>query len=113
MIRADNSFGAVALLQEELKGEPQNPDMWIGLGNALIAQGDGQISPAALFAFDKAAKISPAHPLPPMMHAMALAQGGHVAESAKMMRDLLARTPKDAPWRADLLAKLAVVEAHQ
>jgi len=113
MIRAHNSAGAVALLQGEMHGFEGNADLWIGLGNALVAHGDGLISPAALFAFDKAAALAPEQPLPPMMHAMALAQAGRMAESAAALEQLLARTPQDAPYRADLVARLGAVKARQ
>ncbi len=112
LLRAHNSTGAVALLQGELKGEPGSPDLWMGLGNALVAHSEGTISPAALFAFDKAAALSPAQPLPVVMHAMQLAQAGRMAESAALLQALLARTPKDAPWRADLEERLAAVKAR-
>lgn len=110
MVRAHNSAGAVALLKSELATEPKNAQLWDGLGRSLIANGDGLITPAALFAFDKAAATDPADPIPQIMHALALAQNGRYDESAQMMTQLLAHTPKNAPWRAEIEEKLAQVK---
>jgi len=110
MVRARNSAGAVELLKTELATEPQNAQLWNGLGKALVANGDGLITPASLFAFDRAAAINPADPIPRIMHALALAQNGRFDESAQMMTQLLAQTPKNAPWRAEIEEKLAQVK---
>ena len=41
---------------------PRNPDLWVGLGNALVVHGGGMMSPAAQLAFDRAARLAPDHP---------------------------------------------------
>lgn len=110
LTRAHNAAGAVSLLKSELATEPNNAELWLGLGQALVANGDGLITPAALFAFDKAAALQPANPMPSIMHALSLAQGGRFDESAQLISALLARNPKDAPWRPELEQKLALVK---
>jgi len=101
---------AVVAIKSGLQKYPNSADLWVGLGNALITHGGGVISPAAQFAFDRAAKISPEHPGPPFFLGLAYAQGGQIDKAEAVWRGLLARTPADAPWRADLVQRLAVID---
>jgi cytochrome c-type biogenesis protein CcmH len=86
---------------------PNDADLWVALGNSLTGHSDGTITPAAKFAFFRAAKINPDHPGPPFFMGMALIQSGHLTEARKLWADLLQRSPSNAPFRADLAARLA------
>jgi cytochrome c-type biogenesis protein CcmH len=109
MTRMGQTQMAVLAMRSGIRDNPKSPDLWIGLGNALVAHGNGLISPSAEFAFKRAAQLSPNHPGPPLFLGIALAQQGRTAEAAAMWRALLARSPKDAPWRADVEARLAAI----
>ncbi|CAN5302175.1 hypothetical protein BH09PSE3_BH09PSE3_08550 [soil metagenome] len=100
---------AVLAMRSGIRDHRNSPDLWVGLGNALVAHGDGLVSPAATFAFQHAANLSPEHPGPPFFYGLALAQQGKTGEAADVWRGLLARTPQDAPWRADLIARLTAI----
>lgn len=102
---------AARTLEKGLESYPDNVDLWIGLGNALVAHGGGMISPAAALAFDEAAKRDPANPAPPFFAGLALAQSGDYKGADAKWSDLLARTPERAPWRADLEMRLAQLHA--
>lgn len=110
LIQAGRPRAAVSLLAEATRKAPDNPDVWVGLGNALVVQGGGQLSPAAQFAFERAATISPNHPGPPFFLGLGLAQAGKLDEAGEVWRALLARAPADAPWKADLEARLAQID---
>jgi len=107
LIQAGRPRAAVSLLAEATRKAPENPDIWVGLGNALVVHGGRQLSPAAQFAFERAARISPNHPGPPFFLGLGLAQAGKLDEAGEIWRGLLARAPEDAPWKADLEARLA------
>lgn len=117
MILADGlarqgQFGAAAeVLRKGTQQFPQDADMWVSLGNALVGHSDGAITPAAQFAFQRAANIDPAHPGPPFFMGLALAQSGRLPEARAMWAELLARSPADAPYRADLVARLQRIDA--
>lgn len=98
---------AARTLQRGLQEQPDNVDLWVALGNALVAHGGGQMSPSAALAFDEAARRSPDHPAPPFFAGLAMAQGGDLKGAERVWAGLLDRTPADAPWRADLEARLA------
>ena len=110
MTRMGQTQLAVLAMRSGIRDNPKSPDLWIGLGNALVAHGNGLVSPSAEFAFKRAAQLSPKHPGPPLFLGIALVQQGRTAEAATMWRALLARSPKDAPWRADVEARLSAIE---
>jgi len=104
----EGQFRAAAdFLGRAVAQHPGDADLWVALGNALTGHSDGMITPAAQFAFRRAAKIDPDHPGPPFFMGMVLAQSGHLVEARAMWADLLKRAPADAPFRADLVARLA------
>lgn len=107
MMRTGRFRTAATILDGALRREPRNIDLWVAYGNALIANERGIMTPAAAMAFDKAADINPAHPAPPFYAGLALAQGGDVEGARVIWQQLLARTPPDAPWREDLVSRLA------
>ncbi|MDR7101329.1 tetratricopeptide repeat protein [Croceicoccus sp. BE223] len=101
-------FGAAAtLLRGATHRNPNDPDVWVALGNALVAHSSGIITPAATFAFDRAAAIAPDHPGPPFFKGLALAQSGEFEEGRAIWQGLLDR-PGDPqePWRQDLVIRL-------
>lgn len=97
---------AADFLGQAVKKHPNDADLWVALGNALIGHSDGTISPAAQYALRRAAAINPDHPGPPFFLGLALAQSGRLTEARAMWAALLQRTPPNAPWRADLAARL-------
>jgi cytochrome c-type biogenesis protein CcmH/NrfG len=106
-MRAGSPLAAVTFIRSGLKENPRDPDLWVGLGNALVVHNGGMVSPAATFAFQKAARIAPQHPGPPFFMGLALAQSGQFAQARAIWSELLRRAPADAPWRADLEQRLA------
>jgi len=106
LIRAGATKQAAGVFEEALKTNPNSADLWVGYGNVLVIHGGGMINPAATYAFEKAAQISPNHPGPPFFMGLALAQGGKLDEAGEVWRALLARAPKDAEWVPDLKARL-------
>jgi cytochrome c-type biogenesis protein CcmH len=104
----EGQFRASAdLLGRAVSQHPNDADLWVALGNALTGHSDGTITPAAQFAFHQAARINPQHPGPPFFMGLALAQSGHLVQARAIWADLLQRSPPDAPFRPDLVARLA------
>ena len=100
---------AVIAVKTAMRKDPNNVELWVALGNTLVAHGGGTLSPAAEFAFQRGAQLSPAHPGPPFFMGLALANAGRSADAGQVWRGLLARTPPDAAWKADLEARLTAI----
>lgn len=102
---------AAAVLQGATAQNPRNADAWLAMGNALVGHAEGFLSPAALHAYRKAGEADPGHPGPPFFLGAALIQSGRIAEGRALWAELLARSPAEAPWRADLAARLTQLDA--
>jgi tetratricopeptide (TPR) repeat protein len=102
---------AVATIKAALARSPNNADLWVGLGNALVVHNEGQMSPAAQLAFDRAGQLVPDHPGPPFFMGLAYAQAGQLDRAEQVWRDLLDRSPAGAPWRGELEQRLASLDA--
>jgi cytochrome c-type biogenesis protein CcmH len=97
---------AAEMLRGATDADPKNAEAWLAMGNALVAHADGTLTPASLYAFRRAAAAAPEHPGPPFFLGLALAQSGRFEEARGLWSRLLAATPSDAPWHAELVDKL-------
>lgn len=100
---------AVIAVRTGLRKEPRNVDLWVALGNALVVHGGGQLSPAAELAYRRGAELSPDSPAPAMFLGLALVNSNRLEDAQQVWRALLARTPPEAPWRAELEARVAAL----
>ncbi len=116
MILADafsrrGQFGdAVDVLRAEVARHPNDGESWLVLANALVSHAEGNLSPAALFAYRRAAEAAPDHAGPPFFLGLAMAQNGRLSEARELWTALLARAPANAPWRADLARRLVALD---
>jgi cytochrome c-type biogenesis protein CcmH len=93
-----NTEDAVGALQAAVRQHPQDPELWIGLGNALVDHA-GVLTPASELAYRRAAELAPGHPAPLFFMGLALARSGEREGALGMWHELLASAPADAPWR--------------
>lgn len=107
--RVGDHMNAAHAIQNAIDTDSDNADLWVALGNALLLHGEGQMNPAAQLAFERAAQLDPEHPGPPFFLGLALAQAGQLDDAEATWSALLARTPEDAPYRADLISRLSSV----
>jgi cytochrome c-type biogenesis protein CcmH len=108
--RRGDTYSAAAILRSGIRAHPNDPDLWVGLGNALVIHGDGMMTPAAELAFNRAAAIAPDHPGPKFFYGLALAQGGRFDEAERIWLGLLAGAPADAEWRPMVAERLRMLE---
>jgi cytochrome c-type biogenesis protein CcmH len=98
---------AAEILRGSVEKDPRNAEAWLAMANALVAHANDTLTPAALYAFRRASAAAPEHPGPPYFLGLALAQSGQFMQARAVWGRLLAATPPDAPWSADLRDKLA------
>ncbi|WP_296678751.1 tetratricopeptide repeat protein [Novosphingobium sp.] len=111
LARNGNYGDAAGVLVAAVEKDPRNADAWLAMANDLVAHADGVLTPAAQFAFAKAAAADPANPGPDYFEGLALATNGQLDEGRLRWSRLLARSPASAPWRADLEQRLARLDA--
>jgi cytochrome c-type biogenesis protein CcmH len=111
MTRNGQYGDAAGVLLGAVEKNPRDGEAWLALANALVGHAEGNLSPAALLAYQRAAESAPDHPGPPFFLGLALAQNGRLADARQLWANLLARTPNDAPWRADLALRLERLDA--
>ena len=98
LARDGQSEDSVGILENAVKRYPGDPQLWIGLGNALVDHARG-VTPAAELAYRRAQQVAPGHPAAPFFYGLALARSGDREGSLKLWRGILAAAPKDAGWR--------------
>ncbi len=111
MARHGDFAAAAEILRGAVAENPGDADAWLAMANALVSHADDRLTPAALFAFNRAESAAPGSPGPPYFLGYALARSGRLAEGRAVWADLLARSPADAPWRAELTGRLAQLDA--
>jgi cytochrome c-type biogenesis protein CcmH/NrfG len=108
--RAGDTRGGVDIIRSGLMNEPRDPDLWVGLGNALVLHAGGMMTPAAQLAFRRAEQIAPNHPGPRFFYGLGLAQSGRFDEAEAIWRQVLATAPADASWRPMIEERLQMLQ---
>jgi len=98
LARDGKSEDAVGILQNAVRRYPGDPQLWIGLGNALVDHSRGLTPPAEL-AYRRAAQLVPGHPAAPFFYGLAMARSGDRQGAVTVWQDILKTAPKDAEWR--------------
>ena len=98
LARDGKSEDAVNILQNAVRRYPGDPQLWIGLGNALVDHSRGLTPPAEL-AYKRAAQMAPGHPGAPFFYGLALARSGDRAGALAVWQEILKTAPADAEWR--------------
>jgi cytochrome c-type biogenesis protein CcmH len=98
LARDGKSEDAVGILQNAVRRYPGDPQLWIGLGNALVDHARGLTPPAEL-AYRRAAELAPGHPGAPFFYGLALARSGDRQAAVATWRQILETAPANASWR--------------
>lgn len=102
---------AAGILRASLADDPNDQEAWLALANAITEHADGQLTPAAVFAFERAEQVDPGNPGPGFFLGVALARSGRLQQARQVWAGMLAAAPADAPWRAGLRERLERLDA--
>lgn len=108
--RRGDFASAAGILRGATRRNPQDGQAWLAMANALLEQADGQLTPAALYAYRKAAEANPKDAAPAFFLGVAMIRAGRLIEADQLWRESLSKTPADAPWRKDLEQRLGALE---
>lgn len=98
LARDGKGADSVGILQNAVRRYPDDPQLWIGLGNALVDHARGLTPPAEL-AYRRAAELTPGHPAAPFFYGLALARSGDRQGAVAIWKRILANAPANASWR--------------
>lgn len=98
LARSGNTQDAVGILQNAVRRYPNNVQLWVGLGNALVEHSRG-LTPAAEMAYRRAIEISPGYPAARFFYGLALARSGDRQGAVKLWKQILIEAPEGASWR--------------
>ncbi|KPP96200.1 MAG: tetratricopeptide repeat protein [Erythrobacter sp.] len=101
---------AAGLLRQGLADNPGHLEGWLALGMALTGHADGQVTPAAAYAYGKAREIDPASPAADYFLGFSYLQSGQVRAARDTWAGLVERSPEDAPWVPELTARIAELD---
>lgn len=99
------------VLLSGLRQRPGDANLWLGLGNALVAHGGGFLSPGADFAYRRALALDPDGPAPRYFYGLALARNGRLQAARDLWASLIANAPADSEIRAQLEASIVGIDA--
>lgn len=98
LARDGKSEDAVGILQNAARRYPGDPQLWVGLGNALVDHAH-TLTPPAELAYRRAAQLAPGHPAPAFFYGLALARSGDREGAVALWREVLQKAPANAQWR--------------
>lgn len=96
--RTGDTMEAVQTMQAAVRAHPDDPELWVGFGNAFVDH-DGMLTPAARFAFFRAIELTPNSPGPRFFYALALLRSGDRDGALAEWRAILVKAPPTASWR--------------
>ncbi len=102
---------AANVLLSGLREEPNDPNLWLGLGNALVAHAGGVVPPAADFAYRRAMAIDPDAPAPRYFYGLSLARAGQLQAARDLWAPLAASAPSGSKVKAELELNIARIDA--
>jgi cytochrome c-type biogenesis protein CcmH len=97
---------AAQALRGGLAENPDHLEGWLALGMALTGHADGNVTPAASYAYAQARQLDPANPAADYFLGFSYLQTGQVRAARNAWASLLERSPEDAPWREELTARI-------
>jgi cytochrome c-type biogenesis protein CcmH len=107
-----NPAGASRALRRAITLAPERAELWEGLGESLVAEAGGEMSPQARRAFEEALKRDPKAVAARFHLARARILAGEKAEGLAAWRALAAELPPNDPRRPELLAAIAEAEGR-
>ena len=104
---------SASYIQAGLRKDPNNPDLWSALGLQLMLASEGQMSPPAQLAFDKARAIRPNYPAPYYFAGLARLFAGDLDGAILLWEKTMSLATPQAKWKARIESQLQAAKALQ
>ena len=104
---------AASYIQSGLRSDPKSPDLWSALGLQLMLASEGQMSPPAQLAFDKARAIRPNHPAPYYFAGLARIISGDLNGGVLLWEKTLSLATPNAKWKVGIETQIQAAKELQ
>jgi cytochrome c-type biogenesis protein CcmH len=104
---------SASYIQSGLRNDPQNPDLWSALGLQLMLASEGQMSPPAQLAFDKARAIRPNYPAPYYFAGLARLFAGDLDGAILLWEKTVSLATPKAKWKSRIESQLQAAKMLQ
>jgi cytochrome c-type biogenesis protein CcmH len=104
---------SASYIQSGLRADPQNADLWSALGLQLMLASEGQMSPPAQLAFDKARTIRPKYPAPYYFAGLARLFAGDLDGAIVLWEKTISLATPNAKWKPRIESQLQAAKALQ
>lgn len=102
---------AAGFYRSAAQENPRDLEAWLALGIALVEHAEGNLTPAALHAFEKAQGLDEENAGPRYFLGLSWLRSGEVERTLALWREALEIAPEDAEWRESLALRLMRLEA--
>lgn len=105
-------FGnAAGILRGAVRDDPRDAEAWLAMANALVAHAEGNPTPASDYAYARSESADPDYAAPPFFMGVMKVRDGDLRAAHALWQKSLERTPPEAPWRPELMRRVATIEA--
>ncbi|MBB6124352.1 cytochrome c-type biogenesis protein CcmH/NrfG [Sphingobium subterraneum] len=111
--RAGKTKDAANILISGLRDNPRDPNLWVGMGNALVSHGNGILSPAAEYSYRRAMELAPDELSAPYFFGLALANSGQLDGARSLWAGMVEKLPENSELRTELESKIALIDRAQ
>jgi cytochrome c-type biogenesis protein CcmH len=111
LTRRDRYGDAATILLGATRANPRDGEAWLALGNNLVAQADGVITPAAQLAYRRAEAAAPRSPGVPFFVGVAQLQAGNFLDARGLWAEAAQRAPEGSEARKTIESRIARLDA--
>jgi cytochrome c-type biogenesis protein CcmH len=111
MTRRDHYADAATILLGAVRENSRDGEAWLALGNNLVAQADGVITPAAQLAYRRAEAAAPQSPGVPFFVGVAQLQAGNFLDARGLWAEAAERAPEGSDARKTIESRIARLDA--
>jgi len=111
LTRRDEYADAATFLLGATRDNPRDGEAWLALGNDLVAQADGAMTPAAQVAYRRAEAAAPQSPGVPFFIGVAQLQGGNFLNARGLWAEAARRAPEGSDARKMIESRIARLDA--
>lgn len=102
---------AAGFYRSATQENPQDIEAWLALGIALVEHAQGNLTPPALYAFERAQALDETNGGARYFLGLSWLRAGEPGRTMELWGEALTKAPKDAPWREPLAMRMMGLRA--